>query len=56
MKEKVKESLLKKRRGTEPRNLPCYIVFDKSITSVKQTIKVPVELNLSVGSVTEGML
>lgn len=60
--DKVKENegksegiTFEKREGaTEPRNLPCYIVFDKSITSVKQTIKVPVELNLSVGSVTEG--
>ena len=58
--DKVKENegksegiTFEKREGaTEPRNLPCYVVFDKSITSVKQTIKVPVELNLSVGSAT----
>lgn len=36
--------------AVEPRNLPCYIVFDKKVTSIKQTIKVPVDLSLNVGT------
>lgn len=34
--------------AVKPRDLPCYIVFDKTVTSIKQTIKVPVDLSLNV--------